>query len=190
MPGEWGTMGRRSASLRGLTVAGLLIALSACADGWATTNVASQPAGVARAPTPVDKIEIIEGDVTDRPYTSLGDVSVTVNKVTIFNADPTREMVNQRLRAEGRQAGSRCGDPGSLWHSGRVVGELGCPRRQGTCHCLQQAVGPQRSSPCCLPLPVRATRRTCRPTSAGFRLTNDSCRATWTVRKGRWTASH
>ena len=96
----------RSAGLRGLIAAGLLLALSACADGWATTNVSSQPATSTRAPTPVDKIEIIEGDVTDRPYTSLGDVSVTVNKVTIFNADPTREMVNQRLRAEAAKLGA------------------------------------------------------------------------------------
>ena len=96
----------RSAGLRGLIVAGLVITVSACADGWATTSVSSQPAAAARAPTPVDRIEIMEGDVTDRSYTSLGDVSATVNKVTIFNADPTREMVNQRLRAEAAKLGA------------------------------------------------------------------------------------
>jgi uncharacterized protein YbjQ (UPF0145 family) len=48
----------------------------------------------------------MEGDVTDKPYKSLGDVSVTVNKVTIFNADPTRDMVNQRLRAEAAKLGA------------------------------------------------------------------------------------
>jgi uncharacterized protein YbjQ (UPF0145 family) len=33
-------------------------------------------------------------------------VSVTVNKVTIFNADPTRDMVNQRLRNEAAKLGA------------------------------------------------------------------------------------
>lgn len=63
-------------------------------------------ASATRAPTPADQIQLIEGDVVDKPYKSLGDVSVTVNKVTIFNADPTREMVNQRLRSEAAQLGA------------------------------------------------------------------------------------
>lgn len=85
----------------------LMAALSACADGWATTNVAKPvTASATRAPTPADQIQLIEGDVVDKPYKSLGDVSVTVNKVTIFNADPTREMVNQRLRSEAAQLGA------------------------------------------------------------------------------------
>lgn len=80
--------------------------LGACADGWATTQVTPTAAAAGRARTPVDKIQIIEGDVTDRPYKSLGDVSVTVNKTTLFNADPTREMVNNRLRAEAAKLGA------------------------------------------------------------------------------------
>lgn len=79
--------------------------LGACADGWATTQVTPAAAG-GRARTPVDKIQIIEGDVTDRPYKSLGDVSATVNKTTLFNADPTREMVNNRLKAEAAKLGA------------------------------------------------------------------------------------
>jgi hypothetical protein len=94
---------------RAIMAVGLLTALGACADGWATTNVskpATAGATASRAPTPVDQIQIIEGDVTDKPYKSLGDVSVTVNKVTIFNADPTRDMVNQRVRAEAAKLGA------------------------------------------------------------------------------------
>ena len=34
------------------------------------------------------------------------DISVTVNKTTIFNADPTREMVNQRLRNKAAELGA------------------------------------------------------------------------------------
>ena len=86
---------------------GLVTTVSACADGWATTQVARPATAVAaRAPTPVDQIQITEGDVTDKPYKSLGDVSVRVNKVTLFNADPTRDMVNQRLRAEAAKLGA------------------------------------------------------------------------------------
>ena len=60
----------------------------------------------ARAPTAPDKIRIVEGDIADRPYKSLGDISVTVNKTTLFNADPTREMVNQRLRNKAAELGA------------------------------------------------------------------------------------
>ncbi len=92
-------------SLRALAAASALLLLGACADGCATSQIAKTEA-TARAPRAPDQIQIIEGDVTDRPYKSLGDVSVTVNKVTIFNADPTREMVNQRLRNEAAKLGA------------------------------------------------------------------------------------
>jgi len=86
---------------------GAMALLPACADGWSTSHVSGKPTGVAaKAPTTPDKIQIVEGDITDRPYKSLGDVSVTVNKTTIFNADPTREMVNQRLRTRAAELGA------------------------------------------------------------------------------------
>ena len=93
------------AMVRALTAVSALLLLGACADGWATSNVA-RTAEPPRAARPAAEIEIFEGDVTDRPYKSLGDVSVTVNKVTLFNADPTREMVNQRLRNEASKLGA------------------------------------------------------------------------------------
>ena len=80
--------------------------LGGCADGWATTQVSPKAAAAGRVATPVDKIQVLEGDVADRPYKSLGDVSVTVNKVSVFNADPTREMVNQRMRTEAAKLGA------------------------------------------------------------------------------------
>ena len=66
----------------------------------------ARPAEPPRTARPAAEIEIFEGDVTDRPYRSLGDVAVTVNKVTIFNADPTRDMVNQRPRNEAAKLGA------------------------------------------------------------------------------------
>jgi basic membrane lipoprotein Med (substrate-binding protein (PBP1-ABC) superfamily) len=80
--------------------------LGACSDGWATTQVTPTAAAAGRAATPADKIQIFEGDITDRPYKSLGDVSATVNKVSIMNADPTREMVNARLKTEAAKLGA------------------------------------------------------------------------------------
>ena len=80
--------------------------LGGCADGWATTQVSPKAAVAGRVATPADKIQVLEGDVADRPYKSLGDISVTVNKVSVFNADPTREMVNQRMRTEAAKLGA------------------------------------------------------------------------------------
>jgi hypothetical protein len=96
----------RAGYFRAVIAVGLVATLGACADGWSTANVAPQAAAAGRAPTPVDKIQVIEGDVTDKPYKSLGDVSVTVNKTTLFNADPTREMVDQRLRTQAAKLGA------------------------------------------------------------------------------------
>lgn len=92
--------------VRVVVAVGLAAALGACADGWSTSQVAPQAAAAGRAATPVDQIQIFEGDVIDKPYKSLGEVSVTVNKSTLFNADPTRDMVNQRLRQQAAKLGA------------------------------------------------------------------------------------
>ena len=47
-----------------------------------------------------------EGDYPDRKYVSLGDVTVTVNKTTVFHAAPTRDMVNQKLKEEAAKLGA------------------------------------------------------------------------------------
>jgi hypothetical protein len=88
-------------------VLGAMALLPACADGWSTSQVSGRPsAALGKKPTAPDKIQIVEGDITDRPYKSLGDISVTVNKTTIFNADPTPQMVNQRLQTRAAELGA------------------------------------------------------------------------------------
>lgn len=93
-----------------------LLALSACAT-WSTSSVTPSrkpvaPAATASAPqstrskTKSAQIIVTETDITDRPYTVLGDISVTVNKTTIFNADPTKERVAQKLREEAATIGA------------------------------------------------------------------------------------
>jgi hypothetical protein len=96
----------RPAFIRVVIAIGLSAVLGACADGWSTSQVTPQAAAAGRAQTPVDQIQVFEGDVADKPYKSLGEVSVTVNKTTLFNADPTREMVNQRLRQQAAKLGA------------------------------------------------------------------------------------
>lgn len=68
----------------------------------ATTSQGAAPA-LAR---PAAEIVVIENDVTNRRYKSLGDVKVTVRKVTIFDGDPTREKVAQSLREEAARLGA------------------------------------------------------------------------------------
>lgn len=55
----------------------------------------SQNAISKKAPS---QIYLTDKDVVDRPYKSLGDITATVNKTTIFHPNPTREMVNEKLQ--------------------------------------------------------------------------------------------
>jgi hypothetical protein len=48
-------------------------------------------------PHVTDKIILTEEDITYRPYQTLGDIKVSLRKWTVFDADPTREMINQAL---------------------------------------------------------------------------------------------
>lgn len=86
--------------------------LGGCAT-WSTTSVENSPSSqpqvvkVTSIPkTPMSEIQITEADITERPYKSLGDISVTVNKTTLFNPDPTREMVDQKLREQAYELGA------------------------------------------------------------------------------------
>ena len=48
----------------------------------------------------------MEGDITDRTYTVLGDIKVTVNKTTIFNKDPSPALVDEELREKAAKMGA------------------------------------------------------------------------------------
>jgi hypothetical protein len=80
--------------------------LSGCAT-WSSSNItnAQQPPQEIKQ-TPQEKILLTEGDFADRPYKVLSDLSVTVNKTTIFHADPTKEMVNTKLKEEAAKLGA------------------------------------------------------------------------------------
>lgn len=96
-------------------IAVAVLAFAGCAT-WSTSEVhapsledprvVSAPVPTKRAPTSVDKVALFEGDVADRAYEAIGDISVTVNKTTIFHRDPTREAVAERLKEEAAQLGA------------------------------------------------------------------------------------
>ena len=71
-----------------------------------TTPAAAAPADTARANKAPAEIMVTEGDITDRPYTVIGDITVSVNKTTIFHADPTQEMVKEALQKEAASQGA------------------------------------------------------------------------------------
>ena len=54
----------------------------------------------------VDQVILSESDITDRPYQSLGDITVTVKKWTIFDKDPTQEQVAQALKQKAAAMGA------------------------------------------------------------------------------------
>lgn len=53
-----------------------------------------------------EQVLLTDGDISDRPYTVLGDISVTVNKTTVFHSDPTKDMVNEKLKVEAAKLGA------------------------------------------------------------------------------------
>lgn len=88
-------------------IAACAILVSGCAT-WSHSTVDNAPRGAAAAvaaPTPVAKIEVMESD-SQRKYTSLGDITVTVNKTTVFHPAPTRELVNQALKEKAAELGA------------------------------------------------------------------------------------
>ena len=76
------------------------------------------------------QIYLTDQDVVDREYKSLGDITVRVNKTTIFHPNPTRDMVNEKLQKEASELGAdaviliRYGDGGiSLMSWGSLEGK-------------------------------------------------------------------
>jgi hypothetical protein len=91
-------------------VCALIFGVAGCGPTWSTSSVArSGDANAGTASHPVraqSDIVVTEGDVTDHKYRVVGDISVNVNKTTIFDADPTREKVDEKLREEAAKLGA------------------------------------------------------------------------------------
>lgn len=91
-----------------------LIALGVSACGTRTESSitpaspgpGTSPSAAVAAPKASDQVILTEGDITNRPYRSLGDIDVTVKKWTIFDADPTREQVAAALKEKAAAMGA------------------------------------------------------------------------------------
>jgi uncharacterized protein YbjQ (UPF0145 family) len=71
-----------------------------------TTGAIPEAAQVKLPAKTLGDVVVTENDITDRPYSSLGDVSVKVSKWTIFDADPTRAQVAEALRVKAADMGA------------------------------------------------------------------------------------
>jgi hypothetical protein len=95
---------------RNLYLLAVLVSLSAC--GTRTSTSVSSTAGAgpsasqAVSPTNAASVTVTAGDITNRPYRSLGDISVTVAKWTIFDTDPTPAKVDAALSEKAAELGA------------------------------------------------------------------------------------
>jgi len=90
-------------ALSGVLLAGCASHRSSASVDKASASSSSASVSSRRA---AKDIVLTEEDVTDRKYAVLGDISVSVSKTTLFDQDPTREMVNERLREEAYKLGA------------------------------------------------------------------------------------
>src|SRR5258708_27504077 len=81
-----------------------LALLAGCAT-WSTGSVDRKEYAGRASRTEPAKITVSESD-SSRKYVSLGDITVTVNKTTVFNVDPTRAMVNDKLKEKAAELGA------------------------------------------------------------------------------------
>jgi len=90
-----------------ILVLSLVLIVSGCAT-WSTSDVVRTPgsAQFTLKETIPENIKITTQDITNRPYTKLGDISVTVNKTTVFHSDPTEEKIDEALREEAAELGA------------------------------------------------------------------------------------
>lgn len=96
--------------MRKVLVISLAILISGCAT-WSSSNVKAVDGSPKASVTGTqvilpEQVLITENDITNREYRVLGDISVTVNKTTLFNKDPTREMVEAELKIKAAELGA------------------------------------------------------------------------------------
>ena len=101
-----------SAMNRMILVMLIAVFMSGCAATRSSSTVEPPSATPERAasesvvPTLATSIIVTEEDILDREYISLGDVEVSVSKTTIFNKDPTNEMIDDELKEEAAKLGA------------------------------------------------------------------------------------
>ena len=96
--------------MRNILLISAMLVFGGCAT-WSTSDVTDNKntkvyTTVMEAQKMPRNIVVTEADITDHKYKVLGDIEVTVNKTTIFNEDPTREQVNEKLKEEAAKLGA------------------------------------------------------------------------------------
>ena len=82
------------------------IAISAgCASYRVDSNVEQTPAPTV-ATSPTAQILLSESSLPGRKYSEIGPIEVSVKKLTIFHADPTKEQANEALIEKARILGA------------------------------------------------------------------------------------
>lgn len=81
----------------------LMLSLSGCATYRNSSNVDSSGRvnGTARA----EQVTITEGTPQGK-YVEAGFIEISIKKLTVFNADPTRDQANELLREKARAIGA------------------------------------------------------------------------------------
>ena len=55
---------------------------------------------------PANSLLMYELDITDRPYTSLGEIEISLTKLNPWGKEPTKEEAEAKLREEGVKKGA------------------------------------------------------------------------------------
>ena len=77
--------------------------LSGCAAYRTDSNIAAQATPAARSDA---SVLIVEGPLPDRKYKELGPIDVSVKKLTLFHADPTKAQADRALIERARMIGA------------------------------------------------------------------------------------
>lgn len=86
----------------------LIFSTIGCGATWSHSTV-DRLDGVSQESYEVTKqenITITSLDITNKKYVVIGDITATVNKTTVFHSDPTRELVNAKLKEEAASLGA------------------------------------------------------------------------------------
>lgn len=84
----------------------LALAISAgCAAYRVESNIEEKPAPASATATS-GQVLLSESGFPGRKYTEIGPIDVSVKKLTVFHADPTKEQANQALIEKARLLGA------------------------------------------------------------------------------------
>lgn len=91
---------------KSMLVGALILPIAACSTSWDTSNLAKDVTDRPVDAVAADEIELTGPAFDPATQVKLGELKVTVNKTTAFNADPTVQQVEQKLREDAAKLGA------------------------------------------------------------------------------------